>query len=272
MPNRPAPTTTTSTDRGSSFSLRPCTSARLSYVLHELMTETTATASSLIFPHAPRSPRWQVWIAVSARPSTVDVVKKTPERRETVRSSARRRETAAATCVTEDEPIGTIAIGKSTAHRSASKAAPACATTAACVQRTTSTAGAMEGDIAASWDMSSSTMASATASVSSRKMATRKGVERSSGAAIGTGAFASRIIFVASFAPRTNDSNFFHPRSAVIATERAVEAKPQSVAAMTRAGLPTAWTKRRSRSAMTLGCSTRAAVVSMTPGTITWDE
>ena len=71
---------------------------------------------------------------------------------------------------------------------------------------------------------------------------TRKGVGVRLMAFIGTGACACMYRREARAAPATRASSFIHARSAVMAVDLAVDAKPQSVPAMTRLGCPAALT------------------------------
>ena len=72
------------------------------------------------------------------------------------------------------------------------------------------------------------------------RMAARNAVGVRAGPASGTGALMSMSMVVARRAPSTSAASLRQARSCVMATERAVEAKPQSEHAMTRDGWP-AW-------------------------------
>mmetsp|Transcript_9883 Transcript_9883/g.31331 ORF Transcript_9883/g.31331 Transcript_9883/m.31331 type:complete len:337 (-) Transcript_9883:618-1628(-) len=254
-PRRPAPITTTSTSSGSGLALRPCSSARLSKPVFASMAVEMAVAIAGGDPLTAVTPDG---LAAAAPAKKISHGRReAPE--DALRSSAASR--TAADCAIG--PTATTASGKSTAQRSFSKASTAVASTPL-------PADAPKRSVEEVRRCSSATSSDGAALAASQMTAARKGVGFSLGPGIGTGADTSRSILVASAAPSTSASSLSHAMSDVMADDFAVVAIPQSVPAMTRDGWPTALTKRSSRSATRAGCSTRAAVVSITPGTITF--
>mmetsp|Transcript_11880 Transcript_11880/g.27923 ORF Transcript_11880/g.27923 Transcript_11880/m.27923 type:complete len:250 (+) Transcript_11880:533-1282(+) len=223
-PSRPAPMTTTSVCSGSGTGFRPITSRRLSKPAEPRTCAISRTMSSA----APSGDE----AAPSASASKTRV-----SRREHDLSAARMAAVWAATSAAP-LPTATSAMGASTAHLSAAAVCAACAAGGcdmsrpmmSMVEARRASAGCRCSHAAVSAE------AAADLDFEQTRMAARKEVGVSPGPASGTGAFMSMSVAVARRAPSTSAWSLRHARSCVMATERAVEAKPQSVEAMTREG------------------------------------